>query len=64
MVKLKDLARELKAKYVSFTHGGNTVTYKGGAELNGDEEIPKGAIVQYNEGKGWKEHKIEKGGKR
>ena len=57
MVKLRDLTKDLKSGYVSFTYEGKTVTYKKGMELNADVEVPKGAVVQINEGKGWKELK-------
>ena len=60
-MKLKDLAKELKATYVSFNYGGKTITHKKGTDLDADTEVPKGITVLYNDGKGWKELK---GGKR
>ena len=60
-MKLKDLTKDLKNGYVSFTYEGKTTTHRKGMELNADVEVPKGAAVQINDGKGWKELK---GGKR
>lgn len=57
-MKLKEIAKELKAEYVSANIDGKNYSFYAKSSINADVEVPKGIKFQYKLKDGpWKEKK-------